>query len=166
MTEVLYTPWRMAYLTGGSSEPAGCLFCALPGRGDEEALIVSRGKLAYTVLNRFPYSNGHMMVAPFAHRATLAGMLPEERAEIVETAALLERALSAEYAPHGFNVGFNLGKCAGAGVPGHAHLHVVPRWEGDTNFMTVVAGTRTVPEELATTWRRITARLGALEGTR
>lgn len=165
MSEVLFTPWRMAYLTGTSpSGTPACLFCDLPGLGDAEALIVVRGERVFAVLNRYPYSNGHVMVAPFAHRATLPDLEREERAELIELAARLEEALRAEYAPHGLNAGLNLGKCAGAGVPGHLHLHLVPRWEGDTSFMTVVGGTRVVPEDLDVTWRRLRARLGAPEG--
>lgn len=162
MTEALYTPWRLSYLTAGGVDLAGeCLFCALPKRDDGEALIVFRGRLAYVVLNRFPYSNGHVMVAPFAHRASLGDLTPAERHELIDLGAACEAALRAEYRPHGFNVGLNLGRSAGAGVADHAHLHVVPRWDGDTSFMTVLAGTRTVPEELATTRVKLAARLGA-----
>jgi ATP adenylyltransferase len=162
MNDVLFTPWRMAYLTGDSpTGHATCLFCDLPGLGDTEALIVERGQRVYAVLNRFPYSNGHVMVAPFAHRATLPELSREERIELMDVAARLEEALRAEYAPNGLNAGLNLGRCAGAGVPGHLHLHLVPRWDGDTNFMTVLGGTRIVPEELGVTWRRLRSRLGA-----
>jgi len=165
MNDVLFTPWRMAYLTGTSPSGAtSCLFCDLAGLGDAEALIVERGRLVFAVLNRFPYSNGHVMVAPYSHRATLPELTPEERAELIELAARLEGALRAEYAPQGLNAGLNLGKCAGAGVPGHLHLHLVPRWEGDTSFMTVVGGTRVVPEDLGETFRRLRARLGTPEG--
>lgn len=165
MNDVLFTPWRMAYLTGASpSTPSTCLFCDLPGLGDAEALIVARGRRVYAVLNRFPYSNGHVMVAPFGHRATLPELSREERGELMDLAARLEEALRAEYAPHGLNAGLNLGRCAGAGVPGHLHLHLVPRWDGDTSFMTVLSGTRIVPEELTDTWRRIRSRLGPSEG--
>jgi ATP adenylyltransferase len=161
MNDVLFTPWRMSYLTGGSpSGSSTCLFCDLQGLGDTEALIVERGKCVYAVLNRFPYSNGHVMVAPFAHRATLPDLSREERGELMDVAARLEEALRAEYAPNGLNAGLNLGRCAGAGVPGHLHLHLVPRWDGDTNFMTVLGGTRIVPEELGVTWRRLRSRLG------
>lgn len=165
MNDVLFAPWRMTYLTGAA--PAGaprCLFCDLQGLGDAEALIVERGARVYAVLNRYPYSNGHVMVAPFAHRATLPELTAEERGELIELAARLEGALRAEYAPQGLNAGLNLGKCAGAGVPGHLHMHLVPRWDGDTNFMTVVGGTRVVPEELDVTYRRLRTRLGAPEG--
>lgn len=165
MNDVLFTPWRMAYLTGNTaSGSTGCLFCDLRGLGDAEALIIRRGAHVFAVLNRYPYSNGHVMVAPYAHKATLAELDAAERAELMDVAATLEQALRVEYAPHGLNAGLNLGKCAGAGVPGHLHLHLVPRWDGDTNFMTVVGGTRVVPEDLGVTWRRIRARLGVPEG--
>lgn len=165
MNDVLFTPWRMAYLTGTSaSGSTGCLFCDLQGLGDSEALIVHRGDRVFAVLNRYPYSNGHVMVAPYAHKAALGELDAGERAELMDLAATLEAALRAEYAPHGLNAGLNLGKCAGAGVPGHLHLHLVPRWDGDTNFMTVVGETRVVPEDLGATWRRVRARLGAPEG--
>ena len=165
MTDVLFTPWRMAYLTASApSGGTGCLFCDLAGLGDAEALIVERGRLVYAVLNRYPYANGHVMVAPYAHRATLSDLSPEERADLIELTARLEGALRAEYAPQGVNAGLNLGKCAGAGVPGHLHMHVVPRWDGDTSFMTVVSGTRVVPEDLDVTFRRLRARLGSPEG--
>ena len=164
MSDVLFTPWRMSYLTGPPPPDDGCLFCGLQGLGDAEALILERRQRVFAVLNRFPYSNGHVMVAPFAHRATLPEMTPEERADLIELAARVEWALRAEYAPHGLNAGLNLGRCAGAGVPGHLHLHLVPRWDGDTSFMTVVSGTRVVPEDLDVTFRRLRARLGSPEG--
>jgi ATP adenylyltransferase len=154
--EALFTPWRLAYLTAGGVSPAdGCIFCALQKMDDADALVVSRGSLVYTVLNRYPYSNGHVMVAPYAHRATLSEMTAAERHELVDMAAAAEKILRHEYRPQGFNVGLNMGKSAGAGVEAHAHLHVVPRWEGDTNFLTVIGGTRTVPEELPATRCRL-----------
>jgi ATP adenylyltransferase len=157
LNEVLFTPWRLAYLTSGAGLPesGGCLFCSLPGMDDAEALVVHRGALCYVVLNRFPYSNGHLMVTPFAHRSGLAGLTPEERREMFDLGAAAETILAEAYAPHGMNMGLNLGKSAGAGVVGHVHLHVVPRWDGDTNFMSVTAGTRTVPEDLVRTRERL-----------
>jgi ATP adenylyltransferase len=156
--EILFTPWRLAYLTGDAGRAGeGCLFCGLHGLGDAEGLIVFRGTGVYAVLNRYPYSSGHLMVTPYAHRGTLAEMTAAERAELMEVAAAAETILVEEYRCHGLNVGFNLGKSAGAGIPGHAHLHVVPRWDGDTNFMTVVGGTRTLPEDLADTRDRLAA---------
>ena len=161
MNEVLYTPWRLAYLRGLGLPADGCLFCNLPSVPDEEALVVHRGRSCYVVLNRFPYTNGHAMVVPFAHRASLAAMTPEERLELVELGARVEEALRGEYSPHGLNFGLNVGRSAGAGIADHAHLHVVPRWDGDTNFLTVTSGARTVPEELAVTRAKLAARLPA-----
>ncbi len=162
MNEVLFTPWRLAYLTG-TAGPAvgGCLFCGLAKLSDAEALIVHRGTTMYVILNRFPYTNGHVMVIPYAHRAGLTGMTREERIELVDLGAACETALQAEYHPHGMNFGLNVGRSAGAGIADHAHLHVVPRWDGDTNFLTVTGGTRTVPEELAVTRSRLAARFGS-----
>lgn len=154
--EVLFTPWRLSYLqTGEGLPPGACLFCVLPDADPAETLIVHRGASAYVVLNRFPYSNGHLMVTPYAHRATLTELEPRERAELVDLAAAAESVLAGAYKPHGFNMGINLGKSGGAGVPGHIHLHVVPRWEGDTNFMSVTASTRVVPEDLTVTRDRL-----------
>ena len=162
MNEVLFTPWRLAYLVGTDTPTIeGCVFCGLPSRSDEDALIVHRGRHAYVVLNRFPYTNGHLMVIPFGHHATLGEMTPEERADLIELGTAAEAALRAEYHPHGMNLGLNLGRSAGAGIVDHAHLHVVPRWDGDTNFFTVTAGTRTVPEVLTATRSRLAARFGA-----
>jgi ATP adenylyltransferase len=162
LNEVLFTPWRLAYLVGTDSPRTdGCVFCGLPSRSDEDALIVHRSAHAYVVMNRFPYTNGHLMVIPFAHRASLAEMTAEERSELIELGAACEAALRAEYQPHGMNLGLNLGRSAGAGIADHAHLHVVPRWDGDTNFLTVTAGTRTVPEVLSVTRSRLAARFGA-----
>jgi len=161
LNEALFTPWRLAYLAGtDAARTEGCIFCGLPERSDEDALIVHRGAHAYVVMNRFPYTNGHVMVIPFAHRASLAEMRVEERAELIELGAASEAALQAEYHPHGLNLGLNLGRSAGAGIADHAHLHVVPRWDGDTNFFTVTAGTRTIPEALSVTRSRLAARFG------
>jgi ATP adenylyltransferase len=154
--EILYTPWRLAYLTGDAGTMVeGCLFCGLHRIADAEALVVHRGTSVYAVLNRYPYSSGHLMVTPYAHRASLAEMTPAERSEMMELAALAEQVLGDEYRCDGLNAGLNLGKSAGAGVPGHAHLHVVPRWEGDTSFLTVIGGARTLPEDLAVTRERL-----------
>ena len=164
MNEVLFTPWRLAYLTTGAGLPkeGGCLFCALPSAADEESLIVHRTALSYVVLNRYPYSNGHLMVTPFAHRAGLVEMTSEERCEMLDLGAACETVLKKAYAPAGMNMGVNLGKCAGAGVVGHVHLHVVPRWDGDTSFLSVTSGTRTVPEELEQTRARLAPLFAAL----
>jgi ATP adenylyltransferase len=132
----------------GSKSDEGCVFCHAPRLPIEESLIVHSGTTAYVVLNLYPYNNGHLMVVPFRHVATLAAL---ESAEVQEIAVLTQRseiALTEAYQPHGLNVGINLGKPAGAGVLDHLHVHVVPRWNGDTNFMTVVGDVRVLPEDL------------------
>jgi ATP adenylyltransferase len=145
----------MAYVRR-AAEPSGCLFCRTRrDRDDRRPLVIHRGPLAFVMLNRFPYNPGHLMVACARHAASLADLTPEEREALVEAAVLAERALAAEYRPDGVNLGANLGRVAGAGFPGHFHLHVVPRWNGDTNFMAVIAGTRVLPESLARTWSRL-----------
>ena len=155
--EALFTPWRAAYLAGDGEPLAGCLFCALAGRTDEDALIVHRGVLVFAALNRYPYTNGHLMLAPFAHHSSLSAMSAAERHELADLAATSEEILAAAYRPDGFNEGLNIGRSAGAGVADHAHLHVVPRWAGDTNFLTVLGATRTIPEELGATRERLAA---------
>lgn len=148
--ERLWTPWRLAYVSG-SDDSDGCVFCnALT---DEEAapLIVFRGAKCFVILNLFPYNNAHLMVVPNRHVATLAHATDAELSELITLARASEAAITEAYAPHGMNLGINLGKPAGAGVPGHLHMHVVPRWTGDTNFMTVIGHTRVLPEELPQT---------------
>ncbi|QQR72684.1 MAG: HIT domain-containing protein [Holophagales bacterium] len=152
----LFTPWRYAYITRTSPEP-GCFFCAAAHTPDEDAerLVVARGRHHLLMLNRHPYSNGHLMVAPFAHLSTLRDAGEEVQRELWPLVLKAQSALERAYRPHGFNLGMNLGTCAGAGVPGHYHFHVVPRWNGDTNFMTVLADTRLVPEDLETARERL-----------
>ena len=147
--ERLWTPWRLAYVSGGESN--GCVFCHALTVEESAPLIVSRGATCFVILNLFPYNNAHLMVVPNRHVATLAAATPEELTELMMLARTAEAAITEAYAPHGINLGINLGKPAGAGVPGHLHMHVVPRWSGDTNFMTVVGHTRVLPEELPQT---------------
>lgn len=148
--EHLWSPWRLAYITGGAS-PGGCVFCNALADPAAEPLIVHRGKTCFVILNLFPYNNGHLMVIPNRHIATLGAATPDELCELMELTKTAETALSEAFAPHGLNMGINLGKAAGAGVLDHVHMHVVPRWNGDTNFMTVVGRTRVLPEELPDT---------------
>jgi ATP adenylyltransferase len=152
--ERLWTPWRLAYVSGGA-ESKGCVFCN--AQHDEEAapLIVFRGATCFVILNLFPYNNGHLMIVPNRHLASLSAARAEETCELIELAGRAEIALTEVYAPHGMNMGINLGKPAGAGILDHLHLHVVPRWNGDTNFMTVVGQTRVLPEELPVTAERL-----------
>src|SRR5690349_9421566 len=126
----LWTPWRMAFV--GSNEPVGCIFCAKAAeRRDEENLILYRGEHAFVLLNLYPYNSGHLMVAPYLHTGDLAGLPVEVGAELLALTQRSVGALTAEYRPEGFNIGMNLGKIAGAGIPDHLHVHVVPRWGGD-----------------------------------
>ena len=155
LMDYLWTPWRYSYIASGVKDDE-CVFCAAAeGRDDAKSLIVLRGKTNFVILNRYPYTSGHVMVVPYAHRATLADSEPEALSEMMALARRMERALENLYHPNGFNVGINIGKAAGAGIAGHLHLHVLPRWIGDTNFMTTVGETRVQPEELATTFQRL-----------
>lgn len=152
--DALWAAWRSAYVMAPESEER-CLFCRLPAEPDEAALIVARGRLAYTVLNRYPYTTGHVMVAPHRHIANPSEATPEERLEMWELLAAAEDAIAEVMRPDGFNLGANLGRVAGAGIPGHLHLHLVPRWQGDTNFLTAVGYTRVIPQVLEDTWQSL-----------
>jgi ATP adenylyltransferase len=144
----------MEYLM--SDEDPGCIFCEKPAENDDRKnLILLRTPLSFIMLNAYPYNNGHLMVAPFRHVARLADVSPEERCDLMDTVARGEAILGRALAPQGLNVGINLGHCAGAGIPGHVHVHMVPRWEGDTNFMPVVGETRVIPELLLGTYDRL-----------
>jgi ATP adenylyltransferase len=142
----LWSPWRLPYILRGE-DVGGCVFCDAP-QGEQAALIVFRGATCYVILNLYPYNNGHLMVVPNRHIASLTAATREELCELIELTQRAEVALGEAYNPHGLNMGINLGKPAGAGVLDHVHMHIVPRWNGDTNFMTVVGGTRVLPEEL------------------
>ena len=161
----LWASWRLAYVSGGD-EPTGCVFCDAPESDESAPLIVFRGQHAFVILNLFPYNNAHLMVVPNRHVATLGEATPTELHELMDLARMAEAAITEAYLPHGMNLGINLGKPAGAGVPGHLHLHVVPRWSGDTNFMTVVGQTRVLPEELAQTAGRLRPIFERLESER
>lgn len=159
--DFLWTPWRYRYLAQPGNED-GCIFCDALALGDDaKAQIVFRGQLSFIILNRFPYTSGHVMIVPYAHVAELAQCDPQALAEIMRLAQKTQTALSHLYHPHGFNLGMNLGRCAGAGVTGHLHMHLLPRWMGDANFMTTVAETRLEPEELSTTYEKLKGALAA-----
>jgi ATP adenylyltransferase len=148
----------MAYIKGDEERVEGCLFCVLPGRGaecDRDSLIVHRGELAYVMLNAYPYNPGHLMAVPYRHEPELEGLTRAELYEVADLCQRAVRALRASSGPDGFNVGFNLGGFAGAGIAEHLHQHVVPRWDGDTNFMTVTGSTRVLPELLEETYERL-----------
>ena len=139
-----------------SDKSGACIFClAAVERDEDKSLVVFRGRTVFVLLNRYPYTNGHVMIVPYSHDKNLAASDGETRVELIHTMARAEEILSAEYRTDGLNIGINLGPAAGAGVADHYHVHVVPRWKGDTNFMTVTAGVRVVPEELSATRRRL-----------
>ncbi len=149
-SERIWAPWRLEYIKDASKDDEQeCIFCTKPAEGDDEAnLIVHRGERCFVILNLFPYTNGHLMVAPFEHVGSITDLGAETVAEIMSLAKRGMLALEDKYAPHGYNVGFNQGRVAGAGVEHHIHMHVVPRWGGDTNFMPVLADTRVMPQSL------------------
>ena len=154
----LWAPWRMSWLRNAEAPDAAkaCLFCAVAAaRADRRDLVLARNTHALLMLTRYPYASAHLMVAGERHAGQFHELTPGERTDVLDLVALAERALAAEYAPHGMNYGLNVGAVAGAGFPGHLHLHIVPRWNGDTNFMPAVAHTRVLPESLADTWQRL-----------
>jgi ATP adenylyltransferase len=149
----IWAPWRMKYI---QTHEKGCVFCTVQGQPDgNENLIVHRGERAFVILNRFPYTSGHIMVVANAHQPSFEDLNPETRAEMMELTTQCMRVLRKVYRPEGFNLGANIGEVAGAGVAGHVHLHIVPRWGGDTNFMSTLAETRTLPEALEDTYQRV-----------
>jgi ATP adenylyltransferase len=161
--EQIWAPWRMDYLRS-ESRPESCFFCTTGANSSEETdLVVWRGDTVYALLNRYPYANAHVMVVPYAHEGRLEALPCEVLHEIMTSVALIIRALRRAYSPEGFNVGANLGTAAGAGFGDHLHIHVVPRWHSDTNFMTTTSGTRVIPETLADSARNIRAALSSLE---
>ncbi|HEX9122769.1 MAG TPA: HIT domain-containing protein [Actinomycetota bacterium] len=155
----IWSPWRMRYIEAAKGEVEGCIFCDLPERADDAGVhILQRGSLAFAMLNTYPYNPGHVMVAPFRHTGALEALSPDELADVDRLLQASVRALREEMDPQGFNVGMNLGRVAGAGIPDHLHWHVVPRWNGDTNFMPVVGETRVLPELLDETYRKLLPR--------
>ena len=146
----IWAPWRLEYVKDASKDVEDdCIFCAKPAQeSDEENLIVHRGERCFVILNKFPYTNGHLMVAPYEHVGSLPALDSETVAEMMALAQRAMTVLEQTYSPHGYNVGFNQGRVAGAGVEHHIHMHVVPRWGGDTNFMPVLADTRVMPQSL------------------
>ena len=160
----LWAPWRMGYVT--AEQPEGCIFCAKPAAGDDEAnQILYRGDLVFIMLNAFPYNAGHLLIAPFRHLADPLAMTPQESSELLYGIRIAIEALRACLEPEGLNIGINVGQVAGAGYADHLHVHVVPRWSGDTNFMAVTADTRVVPEALADTYRRLREALARREAS-
>jgi len=157
----LFTPWRMDYIR--SSKQDGCIFCDMLEMEDCAALILCRGKHAFLVMNRYPYNNGHFMAVPYRHIDTIEALTAEEMADVMALLAAGVTALRNAWNPEGFNIGANIGAVAGAGVKDHVHLHVVPRWVGDTNFMSVLGETRVIPQTLEQAYDEIKAALANLK---
>ncbi|MBZ5542837.1 MAG: HIT domain-containing protein [Acidobacteriia bacterium] len=155
--DILWSPWRFRYVSEGVNAE-GCIFCQMaaadPSR-DREHLVLYRGRLNFVLLNLFPYTTGHSMISPYAHRGTLTGLDGETLREMMELAQRVHSALESTYHPEGYNLGMNLGRCAGAGVADHLHLHLLPRWTGDSSFMTVIGETRVQPEDLPTVYDKL-----------
>ena len=158
LMDYLWTPWRYAYITTAAKndgKPEQCIFCELPKLPDEDSKIVFRGEYCFVILNSFPYTSGHVMVVPFRHLDELQKVPPVAASEMIALCQKMEGVLRTVYSPDGINLGMNIGRAAGAGVAGHVHMHVVPRWSGDTNFMTVAGESRILPETLEETYKRI-----------
>jgi ATP adenylyltransferase len=157
--ERLWSPWRHAYIssTGAKNPDPACIFCtASQNPADDEAnLVVHRGDQNFVILNRYPYISGHLMVAPYAHIGKLSDAPKSATDEMMDLVKTCERGLRQAYSPEGFNLGMNLGRVAGAGIADHIHMHILPRWGGDTNFMSTVSDTRVLPEDLSTTYEKL-----------
>ena len=171
MTQSLYAPWRLDYIKTVSDGPKECFLCAAsraPDK-DEANMVLARSSLCLLMLNKYPYVNGHLLVAPYRHAPTPVELSAEERAQMMELLVLGERALALAMNPQGynmgFNMGFNIGQCAGAGVPGHIHGHIVPRWSGDVNFMTVLGQVRVIPQAVEEAYKQLKAVMGKLGTT-
>jgi ATP adenylyltransferase len=166
---VLWAPWRLSYIEGAAPND-GCIFCALPARegaaARRAALVLASDDLAAVMMNRYPYAHAHLMVAPRRHTADLLDLDAETATALHNGVRAAVAALKAEYSPHGFNIGLNLGRAAGAGIADHLHWHVVPRWEGDTNFMPTLADTRVMPQHIEDTYDRLLRRFERLAGPR
>jgi len=160
--DYLWTPWRYQYMKeAASGMQPDCIFCDAAARKDDaETLLVHRGAKTFVILNRYPYTSGHVMIVPYVHTADFGRLDSETSIEIMQLAQRMQSALDATYHPEGYNLGMNLGRSAGAGIADHLHMHLLPRWTGDTNFMTSIAETRLEPEKLSTTYAKLRAALG------
>jgi len=154
--DILRAPWRMDYVGSESTDKIGCIFCDFAAaENDEENLVISRGRYSFVIMNRYPYSVGHILIAPYRHTANLVSLSDEEKLEIFSLSQQCVSVLQETMNADGFNIGMNLGRVAGAGIDTHLHLHVVPRWNGDINFMSVTSETKVLPEALRVTRRKI-----------
>jgi ATP adenylyltransferase len=157
--DYLWTPWRYAYVSS-AEKATGCVFCDAVNAGDDKKVgIVYRGQNCFIILNTFPYTPGHVMIVPYAHLDELRKLPPEDAHEMMDLSQRMESVLRTLYTPDGINLGMNIGKAAGAGIAGHIHMHVLPRWVADANFVSVVCETRILPETLEETWKRMKAAL-------
>lgn len=162
----LWTPWRSTYIKA-ERDKSQCIFCyAASSTHDQETLVVHRAEFCFVLLNRYPYNTGHLMIAPYQHVSRLLALEDAVTAEIMRLARVAEAVLEQTYKPHGMNFGLNLGEAAGAGIEQHLHLHALPRWKGDANFMTTVADTRVLPESLQETYAKVSAAFSSLTSTR
>ncbi|MCE7884345.1 MAG: HIT domain-containing protein [Actinobacteria bacterium ATB1] len=161
-TDRIWAGWRIRYVESveketGADAGSTCVFCRLPALADDEGLVVWRGELVYVALNLYPYGTGHCMALPYRHVGHLPELTEDEATELMSATRRSVRVLDAAYGPDGFNVGANLGRAAGAGIPAHLHMHVLPRWSGDTNYISTIGGTRILPEDLPDTFARVAA---------
>jgi len=164
-SHLLWAPWRLEYIESAGAQP-GCVFCRAASAEDDEMLVVHRGETAFVILNKFPYVSGHLMVAPLRHVGFLGDLDVQEALEVHRLAVTAIEVLNATMTPQGFNLGWNLGRVAGAGIVDHVHQHIVPRWAGDTNFMPVLADVRVMPEHLAATRRKLAEAWAELDSPR
>ncbi len=165
MSDILYAPWRIEYIL--SEKEKRCIFCVeTPGTTeyDEKHMILYRSAHCFVIMNMYPYNNGHLMVVPYRHVSSLANLSEEEIADLFMTVRATESILNGEFHPEGMNVGINIGKAAGAGVDEHIHVHILPRWFGDSNFMTTIGGSRVIPESFETAYRRLKEQFDKLSG--
>ena len=153
----LWAPWRMEYILSVKEEnETGCIFCKrIPQNDDKKNLILYRGETVFVIMNKFPYNSGHLMVVPYRHTGDLQALQAEELTELFTVLQMCQRVLDAVMHPHGYNIGMNLGRVAGAGIEDHLHLHIVPRWNGDTNFMPIIANTKVISEALDKTYDKL-----------
>ncbi len=151
---ILWAPWRMSYIKS-ADKMHGCFLCEAIAGKDEDSYIVYRSKSVFVILNSYPYNTGHIMIAPYRHIAEVESLEDEEAIDLINTMKKSLNVLREVYSPQGFNIGINIGRVAGAGLEGHLHMHIVPRWGGDTNFMPILGGDKVLPEDLKTTWRKL-----------
>jgi len=152
--ELLWAPWRSSYVVKNNNDKY-CIFCNAVNNIEQSNYVIYRSKYSIAMLNRYPYNNGHVMVAPIRHVPSIELLNDEELLDLMKTIALVIKAIRLCYNPHGFNIGSNIGKAAGAGIEHHVHIHIVPRWIGDTNFMPTIAFSKVIPEDLNTTWNKL-----------